>query len=166
MVSMVQRRIIPIPVRLDFDALAPRFSRAMNALDAAANVELDQRAIDPVMREFVRLRVSQINGCAYCVDMHATAARTAGATTQTVDAVAIWRDSGLFTATERAALELAEEITRAPETHVRAEVLDAVISEIGEEGASALVALIVTINAWNAIGVTTRCWCVDPVQDR
>lgn len=137
----------------------------MSALDATATAELDERGVDTVMREFVRLRVSQINGCAYCVDMHAAAARAAGATVQIVDAVAIWRDSGLFTATERAALALAEDVTRAPDTHVHGEVLDAVISELGEEGASALVALIVTINAWNAIGVTTRCWCVEPAAD-
>jgi AhpD family alkylhydroperoxidase len=159
---MTHRQLVPVPVRLDFDALAPRFSRAMSALDAAATAELAEKGVDPALREFVRLRVSQINGCAYCVDMHAADARKAGATTQTVDAVAIWRDSGLFTAAERAALALAEEITRAADTHVSADVLDAAVTEHGEEGTAALVSLIVTINAWNAIGVSTRCWTVDP----
>jgi AhpD family alkylhydroperoxidase len=158
---MAHRNLVPVPVRLDFDALAPRFARAMSALDAAATAELDARGVDAALREFVRLRVSQINGCAYCVDRHAADARQAGAVPQTVDAVAIWRDSGLFTSAERAALALAEEVTRAADTHVRAEVLDAAIAEHGEEGAAALVALIIAINAWNAIGVTTRCWSVE-----
>src|SRR5690606_15318595 len=98
--------------------------------------------------------------CAYCVDMHAEDARKAGATAQTVDAVAIWRDSGLFTAAERTALALTEAVTRVADRHVSAEVVDAAVDEHGEEGTAALVALIVTINAWNAIGVTTRCWSV------
>ena len=159
---MTTRTLVPIPVRLDFDALAARFSRAMGGLDAAAIAELDRHGVDRALREFVRLRASQLNGCAYCVDMHAEDARKAGATAQTVDAVAIWRDSGLFTAAERAALALNEEVTRAADTHVSAEVVDAAVAEYGEEGTAALVALVVTINAWNAIGVTTRCWSVAP----
>ncbi len=134
----------------------------MSALDAAATAELEEKGIDPALREFVRLRVSQINGCAYCVDMHAADARKAGATAQTVDAVAIWRDSGLFTAAERAALALAEEVTRAADTHVSSDALDAAVAEHGHEGTAALISLIVTINAWNAIGVSTRCWSVEP----
>jgi AhpD family alkylhydroperoxidase len=156
------RLLVPVPVRLDFDALAPVFARAMSELDDAATKQLDDAAVPLALRELVRLRASQINGCAYCVDMHATAGRTQGASAQTVDAVAIWHDSGLFTSAERAALALTEEITRMGDTHVRGEVLDAAVAEHGEEATAALIALVVTINAWNAIGVSTRCWTVQP----
>jgi AhpD family alkylhydroperoxidase len=149
---------LPVAQRLDFDALAPVFSRAVSDLDDAATEQLDLAGVDPALREFVRLRASQLNGCAYCVDLHARAARAAGAAAQRVDAVAVWRESGLFTAAERAALALAEDVTRLSETHVPDAVVKEAVAAFGEEAAAALVALIVTINVWNAIGVTTRCW--------
>lgn len=159
---MTTATLVPVHQRLDVDALVPGFSRAMSALDDAAIAEADRTGLDPVLRELVRLRASQLNGCAYCVDMHSRAARAAGGG-QRVDAVAVWRESGLFTATERAALDLAEEVTLVATTHVREEVVVAAVAALGEEGAAALLAILVTINAWNAIGVTARCWAV-PVR--
>ena len=79
-----------------------------------------------------------------------------------MDALAVWRESGLFTAAERAAFALTEDVTRLSETHVPEEVLSEVVDAFGEEAAAALVSLIVTINVWNAIGVTTRAWSVSP----
>lgn len=149
---------VPIDVRLDFDALAPEFSRAVNDLDEAASAEAKRAGLDSVLRDIVKLRASQLNGCAYCVDMHARDLRRAGVTSQRVDAVAIWRDSNLFTAAERVALELTEQATRLSETHVSAESVAAATQEFGEEGAAALVSSIIAINVWNLIGVTTRCW--------
>ncbi|MGH1563665.1 carboxymuconolactone decarboxylase family protein [Mumia sp. DW29H23] len=149
-----------IPVRLDFDGLVPAFSRAVTALDDAATAELDRAGIPAGLRELVRLRASQINGCAYCVDLHSRAAGEAGVPAQLVHAVAIWPDSGLFTAAERAALALTESVTRLSETHVPDEVVAEATAAWGEEGTAALLALLVSINAWNAIGVTARCWPV------
>ena len=63
--------LVDIPVRLDFDQLVPRFSRAVASLDHAATGELDRAGVDSALRELVRLRASQLNGCAYCVDQHA-----------------------------------------------------------------------------------------------
>lgn len=60
--------LVDIPVRLDFDQLVPQFSRAVASLDQAATAELDRAGVDPALRELVRLRASQLNGCAYCVD--------------------------------------------------------------------------------------------------
>src|SRR5215469_2027462 len=71
-----------IPVRLDFDAQAAGFARAMAHLDQAATKELDRAGIDPVLRELIRIRASQLNGCAYCIDMHTKDARAAGETEQ------------------------------------------------------------------------------------
>ncbi|WP_022893379.1 carboxymuconolactone decarboxylase family protein [Agromyces subbeticus] len=152
--------LVDIPVRLDFDAIVPRFSRAVASLDHAATAELDRVGFDAGLREMVRLRASQINGCVYCVDLHSKDARSAGVGEQRLHAVAVWRDSGLFTTAERAALHLTESITRLSETHVPEADLAAVVAIFGEERAAALVALIVTINVWDSIGVTTRCWPV------
>lgn len=152
--------LVDIPVHLDFEAIVPRFSRAVASLDHAATAELDRVGIDRQLREMVRLRASQINGCVYCVDLHSKDARTAGVTEQKLHAVAVWRDSGLFTAGERAVLHLTESITRLSETHVPEEDLAAVAAVFGEERTAALVSLIIVINVWDAIGVTTRCWPV------
>ncbi|HEY5222822.1 MAG TPA: carboxymuconolactone decarboxylase family protein [Microbacteriaceae bacterium] len=151
---------VPIPQRLDFDAIVPRYSRAVSHLDNAATAELDRVGIPTALREFIRLRASQLNGCAYCVDMHSKAAREAGETEQRVNAVAIWRDSAFFTAAERAAFDLTEAVTRLSETHVPESVVTAALTVFSEEELGALISLIVTINVWNAIGVTTRCWTV------
>ncbi len=155
---MTATQYVPIASRLDFDALAPTFSRALSDLDDAAAAEADGAGIDPVLRELIRLRASQLNGCAYCVDMHARAARKAGAAPQRVDAVAIWRDASLFTAAERTALDFTEQVTLAAETKVPETVVQAAIAAFGEKGTAALLSLVVTINTWNLIGVTTRCW--------
>lgn len=152
--------LISIPQRLDFEAHAPEFSRAVSALDDASTVELDRTGIAPALRELLRLRASQLNGCAYCVDQHSKAARAAGVAEQRIQAVAIWKDSSLFTAAERAALELTESITRLSETHVPDATVAAALDLFGEEQTAALISLAVTINAWNAIGVSTRCWSV------
>ena len=152
--------LVDIPVRLDFDQLVPRFSRAVASLDHAATGELDRAGVDPALRELVRLRASQLNGCAYCVDQHAGDGRAAGLTEQKLHAVVIWRDSGLFTAAERAALELTESVTRLAETHVPDAVVDHARAVLGEEQLAAILSLVVAINVWNMVGVTTRCWPV------
>lgn len=152
--------LVDIPVRLDFDRLVPQFSRAVASLDHAATVELDRAGVEPALRELVRLRASQLNGCAYCVDLHSKDARTAGVTEQKLHALAIWQDSALFTAAERAALEFTEAVTRLSETHVPDAVVDDARAELGDERLAALLSLVVAINVWNAIGVTARCWPV------
>jgi len=149
---------VPVAQRLDFDALVPTFSRAVNDLDEAAIAELDAAGFDAGLRELVRLRASQINGCAYCVDMHARDARKAGVTAQRVDAIAIWRDASLFTAAERAALDFTEQVTLLATSKVPEASVQAVVDAFGDKGAAALLSLVVVINTWNTIGVTTRCW--------
>ena len=89
-----------IPVRLDFDGHAPSFAAAMNRLDGAATKELDRVAFDARLRELVRLRASQLNGCAYCVNMHTADARAAGETDQRLALLPVWRETALFDARE------------------------------------------------------------------
>jgi AhpD family alkylhydroperoxidase len=147
-----------IPVRLDFDTLAGGFSRAMAHLDKAATKELDNASIDPKLRELIRVRASQLNGCAYCIDQHTKDARAIGETEQRLYALPAWRETPFFSSRERAALAFTESVTRMTETHVPDSDYQAVAKEFSEQEVAALVSLIVMINAWNAVGVSTRTW--------
>jgi AhpD family alkylhydroperoxidase len=153
---------VPVPVRFDFDSLAPAVSSAVATLHKAAIKDLARAGVEQGLVELVRLRASQLNGCAYCVDMHAADARAAGVSAQRVDLLPVWADAPVYTAAERAALALAESVTRLSETHVPEPVVAAAVRELGEARAAAVLGLIVSINAWNEVGVTARCWPVAP----
>jgi AhpD family alkylhydroperoxidase len=145
-------------VRLDFDAHAADFAGALAHLDRAATKELDRVKFDPQLRELVRLRASQLNGCAYCVDMHTKDARAIGDTEQRLYALAVWPDTPFFTARERAALSFTEAVTLMAADHVPDAAYDAVATHFSPDEVAALLALIIAINAWNAIGVATHAW--------
>jgi AhpD family alkylhydroperoxidase len=147
-----------IPVRLDFDAITPGFSRAMAHLDQAAIKQLDKVDLDHRLRELVRIRASQLNGCAYCIDMHTKDARAVGETEQRIYALPAWRETPYFTNRERAALAFTETVTLLAETHVPRHAYDDVAAAFTEDEIAALIGLIVAINAWNAISVSTRAW--------
>jgi len=147
-----------IPVRLDFDTVAAGFARAMAHLDQAATKELDKAQIDPKLRELIRIRASQLNGCAYCIDVHTKDARAIGETEQRIYGLAAWAETPYFTVRERAALAFTEAVTLLADTHVPDEAYQAVAAQFSPQEVGALVSLIVTINAWNAIGVSTRAW--------
>jgi AhpD family alkylhydroperoxidase len=144
--------------RIDFDAQAPGFSRAMAHLDQAATKELDKVDFDVRLRELIRIRASQLNGCAYCIDMHTKDARAAGEIEQRIYALPAWRETPFFTARERAALALTESVTLMPQTHVPTTDFAEAAEQFSPAELGALISLIVTINAWNAIGVSTRAW--------
>src|SRR6202142_2581040 len=118
-----------IPVRLDFDSFAPGFSRAMSHLDQAATKELDRAEIDPRVRQLVRIRASQLNGCAYCIDMHTKDARAIGETEQRIFALPAWKETPFFSRRERAALAFTESVTLLAADHVPTGAFDAVASE-------------------------------------
>jgi AhpD family alkylhydroperoxidase len=145
-------------VRLDFEHHAPGYYRAVAQLDQAATRELDKVDFDPRLRELVRIRASQLNGCAYCIDMHTKDARAVGETEQRIYALPAWRETPFYTARERAALAFTESVTLLAGEHVPAAAYDAVAADFSPDEVAALVSLIVTINAWNAIGVSTRAW--------
>jgi AhpD family alkylhydroperoxidase len=147
-----------VAVRLDFDTHAAGFSRAMAHLDRAATKELDRVDFDPRLRELVRVRASQLNGCAYCIDMHTKDARAIGESEQRLYALPAWRETPFFTPRERAALAFTESVTLAAADHVPDEASTQVAAEFSADEIGALVSLIVTINAWNRIGVSTRTW--------
>ena len=147
-----------IETRLDFDAHAATFSKAMSHLDNAATKELDRVDLDHRIRELVRIRASQLNGCAYCVDMHSKDARAIGETEQRLYALPVWRETPFFSSRERAALSFTETVTRLAETHVPDEAYEEVAAAFSPAEVGALLGLIVTINAWNALSVASRAW--------
>src|SRR5580704_913260 len=149
---------LQIPVRLDFDAHAADFARAMAHLDHAATKQLDKVEFDQLLRELVRIRASQVNGCAYCIDMHTKDARAAGESEQRLYALSAWRETPFYTDRERAALAFTEAVTLLADDHVPTEAYEAVARHFTDDEIAALVSLIVAINAWNAIGVSTRAW--------
>jgi len=157
-------QLIQIPVRLDFDTHASVYSKAMSHLDNAATKELDRVGFDHRLRELVRIRASQLNGCAYCIDMHTKDARALGETEQRIYTLSAWRETPFFTARERAALAFTEQVTLVAETHVPADAYDEVAVEFSADEIAALLSLIVTINAWNMIAVATRAWEVGSYQ--
>jgi AhpD family alkylhydroperoxidase len=145
-------------VRLDFENEAAEFYRAVSHMDRAATKQLDQVGFDPRLRELVRVRASQLNGCAYCIDMHTKDARAVGETEQRIYALPAWRETPFFDARERAALAFTEAVTLLAETHVPGEAYREAAAQFSPAEMAALVSLIVTINAWNTIGVSTRAW--------
>jgi AhpD family alkylhydroperoxidase len=151
--AITQAPVVP-PVRLAVDQLAPRISKAMSALEAAAR-HID---LEPALIELVRARASQLNGCAYCVDMHSADARKAGVTERQLYALPVWRETPFFTARERAALELTEAGTRLTDGAVPDEVFARAAAEFTEAELAGLIWTIAVINAWNRLGAIARPW--------
>jgi AhpD family alkylhydroperoxidase len=147
-----------IPVRLDFEAHGRDFYRAVSHLDQTATKQLDKVEFDPRLRELVRIRASQLNGCAYCVDMHSKDARAINESEQRLYALPVWRETPFFSERERAALAFTEALTQLAGDYVPSEKYDAVSEHFSGEEIAALIGLIVAVNSWNRIGVSTRAW--------
>jgi AhpD family alkylhydroperoxidase len=108
------------------------------------------------LRELIKLRVSQINGCAYCIDMHWKDARAGGETEQRLYGVAAWRESPYYSQRERAGLLLAEELTRIADRPVPDEIHEQAREQFNAQEVSDLVWTIAAINAWNRISIGSR----------
>jgi AhpD family alkylhydroperoxidase len=111
--------------------------------------------IDPVLLELIKMRASQINGCAFCIDMHSRDARAAGETEQRLYALSAWRETPFFSERERAALALTEAVTLISQTQVPQAIIDDAAALFGPESLTELVYAIIEINAWNRLAVTT-----------
>jgi len=125
---------------------------------------IHQGGLEPSLMELVKIRASQMNGCAFCLHMHATEAREAGETEERIYLLDAWRESPLFDARERAALEWTEALTRVADTHAPDEVYARLQEQFSEEEQVTLTLLIVAINGWNRIQVGFRA--VHPVRAR
>jgi AhpD family alkylhydroperoxidase len=138
--------------RLDYKKLAPK---AVEALYAVERYVRDS-GLEPGLVELVKLRASQINGCAYCVDMHTKDARAHGETEQRLYAVAVWQEAPFFTERERAALAWAEAVTLVSRDHVPDEIYKAARREFEEKQLIDLSMAVIAINGWNRLAVSFR----------
>ncbi len=130
--------------RLDIRRASPEARRALGALSRAAT-------LDHPLAELVKVRISQMNGCAYCVDLHARLAREAGEHDRRLLALVVWREAPLFDARERAALALAEALTDLTRGPVAEEVWEEAARRLTEQDLAALLVTITGINAWNRV---------------
>jgi AhpD family alkylhydroperoxidase len=150
----------PVPAgttrRIFVDKQSPKAYHALLQTSEAVRTVAAEAGLDRALVELVNLRVSQINGCAYCLHVHTRAALRAGETPQRLGVLAAWRDTELFTPTERAALALAEAVTLLAVDHVPDEVWAGSASVLTDEQMAAVVAVTVAINGWNRIAVSTR----------
>ena len=139
--------------RIDVEQAAPALYRAMLQLDTAVG----KSALDPQLQELVKFRVAQMNGCAYCLDMHSRDAVAGGERPERLYTVAGWREAGdLFDERERAALAFAEEMTDIADHGVSDDVYDAAAEHFSEAELAGLIFLGMTINAWTRLGVTAK----------
>lgn len=138
--------------RINYQRSAP------GAVHALLNVEnyVRQSGLEKPLLELVRLRASQINGCAYCVDMHTKDARAAGESEQRLYAVSVWRDTPFFTERERAALAWTEAVTQLSESHVPDDVYQLARQQFDEKELVNLTMAVIAINSWNRLSVSFR----------
>lgn len=135
--------------RINYYEAAPNAMKAMMGLEKAAS----QSILPASLRELVRIRASQINGCAYCIDMHTADALKAGETPRRLMAISAWKETPFFDARERAALLWTETLTLVAERHAPDDIYQAVAAHFNEQELSELTFAIAAINAWNRFGV-------------
>ena len=138
--------------RIDLMHAAPGVIHAMLGLER----EVRQAGFDSRLLDLVRMRASQINACAYCLDMHSKDARAGGETEQRLYGLDAWRETPYYSARERAALEWTEALTLVSATHVPDEVYERVREQFSEEELVRLSLAIVAINGWNRLNVAAR----------
>lgn len=136
--------------RLSMKKVQPAAYQAINALESY----MEKTEINPLHKELIKIRASQINGCAYCLDMHSKDARKLGETEQRIYVLGAWREAkNLFNESEQAILELTEEVTLISQHGVSEEVYNKCIQLFGEKVTAQLYMAIITINVWNRVGV-------------
>src|SRR5215216_5028198 len=138
--------------RLDFLSTTPNVVKAMYGL----HKPLSQSGLETPLLDLVYFRVSQINGCAYCLDMHSKDLRAAGETEQRLYLLDAWRESPFYTERERAALAWAEAVTLVTEGHVPDEVYEQARAVFSEEELVNLTLAVVAINGWNRLSIAFR----------
>ena len=138
--------------RIDFTKVTPAALKAVSALHAY----VDQSGLDAKLRELIKIRASQINGCAYCIAMHTKDARKLGETDERMHLLDAWREAPIYTPKEQAALAWTEALTKITEGHVPDEVFDQVRKQFSEREIVDLTAAVTAINTWNRIAIAFR----------
>ncbi|KFF25894.1 carboxymuconolactone decarboxylase family protein [Chryseobacterium vrystaatense] len=136
--------------RIKIDQVEPNGYKAILGLEKF----IESTPLTKTHKDLIKIRASQINGCAFCIDMHTKEARKAGETEQRIYALNAWRDTPFFTEEERAILSLTEEVTLIS-NHVKDETYTEAANLLGETYLAQVILAIITINAWNRIGITT-----------
>ncbi|WP_316802532.1 carboxymuconolactone decarboxylase family protein [Pedobacter nototheniae] len=137
--------------RIDIQKVQPAAYQAMYALEKY----LSTSSLNPILKELIKMRASQINGCAFCINMHTTDARKYGETEQRIYLLSAWRETTLFTEEEQAVLALTEEVTLIS-NHVSEATYQQVARFFNEEEIAQIIMAIVTINAWNRMAITSK----------
>jgi len=138
--------------RLDYQKAFPEGVQGMLHLEAI----IRRSGLEPALYELVKLRASQLNGCAYCLDMHSKDARAQGETEQRIYALSAWREAPFYTERERAALAWTEAITNIQQGHAAEEVYAEARAQFSEEELAKLTFSITQINSWNRIAIAFR----------
>lgn len=138
--------------RLDYAKICPDAVKALLNLDGFVN----KCGLEKSLIELVKLRASQINGCAYCVDVHVAEAIKNGESERRLHAVALWRETPFFTEREQAALAWTEAVTLLSETHAPDDVYQQVLQQFDELEIINLTMAIITINSWNRLAVSFK----------
>lgn len=138
--------------RIEIKSLEP------NAFKAMLGMENYIRGISlpPLLMELIKIRASNLNGCAYCLDMHTKEALELGEDFRRLFALAAWKESPLFTEEERAVLQLTDEVTLIGEDGVNDQTYDKVLNFYGENGLAQILMQIIIINCWNRIAISTN----------
>lgn len=138
--------------RISIKDLEPEAYKAMLGLEQY----IRNSPISALLLEIIKIRASQINGCAYCIDMHTREALELGETQRRIFALSAWKESPLFTEDERIVLQLTEEVTLISRDGVSNDTYEKVIKAYGENGSAQLIMQIIIINSWNRIAVSTK----------
>ena len=138
--------------RIEYRKVAPGAMAAMSELERY----LDECGLEPSLLDLVKLRASQINGCAYCIDMHTKDARARGESEQRLYALSAWRETPFYTERERAALAWTETLTLVTDGHAPDEVYESVRRQFTEKELTDLTLAIVAINGWNRFAIGFR----------
>jgi AhpD family alkylhydroperoxidase len=139
-------------MRIQYNQVAPDAVKALFHLESYVK----STGLDNTLLELIRLRASQINGCAYCIDVHTREAKKAGESERRLHAVVVWKESPFFTERERAALAWTEAITLLSETYAPDAVYQELLKHFSEKEIVDLTMAIITINSWNRLAVSFR----------
>jgi AhpD family alkylhydroperoxidase len=138
--------------RIDIKVLEPKAYKAMSDLEQY----IRGSKLPPSLREMIKIRASQINGCAYCIDMHTQEALKLGEKQRRIFALSAWKESPLFTEEERVVLQLTEEVTLISKHGVSDETYNNVLKFYGENELAQIIMQVVIINSWNRIAISTN----------
>jgi len=135
--------------RMEYYKIAPEAMKIMMRMEEY----IKNTAIDPKVIELIKIRASQLNGCAFCLNMHAADARKLGETEQRIYCVSVWEECAFYSAAEKVALELTEHVTLIPQKRVPEQLYDRARQYYGEKEYTDLIIIINQINSWNRLSI-------------